>query len=93
ESIEGLNHSLNTGSLLVSTRLMPDTEVLLTIPGVNSVEPITDNKFIIHYCVSEDPCQQITETIITKGWGLQELSPIKKSLEDIFISLTHTSDS
>jgi ABC-2 type transport system ATP-binding protein len=67
--------------------------VLLTIPGVNSIEPVTDNKFIIHYRVSEDPCQQIAETIITKGWELQELSPIKKSLEDIFIALTKTSDS
>ncbi len=93
ESIEGLNHSLNAYSLLVSTRLVPDTEVLLAIPGVNSIEPVTDNKFIIHYRVSEDPCQQIAETIITKGWELQELSPIKKSLEDIFIALTKTSDS
>lgn len=93
ESIEGLNQSLNTGSLLVSTRLTPDTEVLLAIPGVNSIEPITDNKFKIHYQVSEDPCQQIAETIINEGWELQELSPIKKSLEDIFITLTQTSAS
>ena len=93
ESIEGLNQSLNTGSLMVNTRLTPDTKVLLAISGVNSIDLISDNKFIIHYHVSEDPCQQIAETIINKGWELQELSPIKKSLEDIFITLTQTSTS
>ena len=35
-----------------------------------------------------NPTHQIAETIIAKGWGLEEITPIKKSMEDIFLALT-----
>ena len=93
ESIDGLNKTLNTGSLKVSTRLTPDSDLLLTLPGVHAIENIGQNTLLIHYHVSKDPSQQIAETIITKGWELQELSPVKKSLEDVFIALTQANPS
>jgi ABC-2 type transport system ATP-binding protein len=93
ESIAGLNETMNTGSLQVTTRLTPDASVLLAIPGVSSIETMADNRIRIHHCVTNDPAQHITETIIAAGWGLQELTPVKKSMEDIFIALTRDSDS
>jgi ABC-2 type transport system ATP-binding protein len=93
ESIAGLNQTMNTGSLQVTTRLTPDTGVLLTIPGVSSIENITNNQLKIQYSVADDPTRHIAETIIAAGWGLQELTPVKKSIEDIFIALTRDSDS
>lgn len=93
ESIAGLNQAMNTGSLLVTTRLTTDAGVLLAIPGVSSIENITGNQIKIHYNVTEDPARHISETIIASGWGLEELTPVKKSMEDIFIALTRDSDS
>ena len=93
ESITGLNLYMNTGSLQVTTRLKPDTNVLLAIPGVSSIETIADNKIIIHHSVANDPIRHIAETIIAEGWELQELMPLKKSMEDIFIALTMDSNS
>jgi len=93
ESISGLNQTMNTDSLQVTTRLTPDTNVLLAIPGVSSIENITDNQIRIHYSVTNDPTRHIAETIIAAGWELQELTPVKKTMEDIFIALTRDSDS
>jgi len=93
ESITGLNLYMNTGSLQVTTRLKPDTSILLAIPGVSSIENIADNKIIIHHSVANDPIRHIAETIIAEGWELQELMPLKKSMEDIFIALTMDSNS
>ena len=93
ESIAGLNQAMNTGSLLITTRLAPDTSVLSAIPGVSSIENIAGNQLRIHYNVNDDPSRHIAETIIASGWGLQELTPVKKSMEDIFIALTGYSDS
>jgi len=88
ESIAGLNQTMNTGSLHVTTRLPADASLLLTIPGVSSIETLANNQLKIYYHVTNDPTRHIAETIIANGWELQELTPVKKSMEDIFIALT-----
>ncbi len=88
ETIAGLNRQMDTGTLQVTTRFAPDINSLLTIPGVNSIESIAENRIKIHHSVTANPAEQITEHIIAAGWKLQELTPIKRSMEDIFISLT-----
>jgi len=93
ESVAGLNLHMNTGGLQVTTRLAPDASVLLAIPGVIAIETLTDHQIIIHHSVTHDPTKDITETIIAAGWELQELTPVKKSMEDIFMDLTRDSDS
>jgi len=88
ETIAGLNRQMDTGTLQVSTRLTPDINSLLTIPGVSSIESITENRIVIHHSVTANPAEQIAALVIAAGWGLQELTPVKRSMEDIFISLT-----
>ena len=92
ESIADLNRRMNTGSLQITTRLIPDSGLLLAIPGVNAVEALSDRQLRVHYNISDDPTQRIAETVIAAGWELQELAPVKKSMEDIFIALTQDSD-
>ena len=60
----------------------------LSRAGVSAIEPITNNRFKIHHSTSCNPAEQLAEKIIASGWGLQELTPIKRSMEDIFITLT-----
>jgi ABC-2 type transport system ATP-binding protein len=88
ETIAGLNRQMDTGTLQVVTRLAPDIDSLLAIPGVDSIESITENRIIIHHSVTANPAEQIAALIIASGSGLQELTPVKRSMEDIFISLT-----
>ncbi|MDO9169378.1 MAG: ABC transporter ATP-binding protein [Methylobacter sp.] len=88
ETIAGLNRQMDTGTLQITTRLAPDINSLLTLPGISSIETISENRIKIHHSVTANPAEQIAEHIITAGWGLQELTPIKRSMEDIFISLT-----
>ena len=88
ETIAGLNRQMDTCTLQAATRLPPDINSLLSIPGVGSIESISENRIKIHHSVIANPAEQIAEHIITAGWGLQELTPVKRSMEDIFISLT-----
>jgi ABC-2 type transport system ATP-binding protein len=88
ETIAGLDRQMNTGTLQITTRIAPDLNSLLTIPGVSSIENLDENRIRIHHDIKSFPAERIAEHIITAGWGLQELTPIKKSIEDIFIFLT-----
>ncbi|MDD2723784.1 MAG: ABC transporter ATP-binding protein [Methylovulum sp.] len=88
ESVAGLNRHLDTGLLQVTTRLAPDLAVLAAISGITRIDTVADTQLHIHYRVSDNPTQRLTETVIANGWGLQELTPVKQSMEDIFVSLT-----
>ncbi len=88
ETIAGLNQHMDTGTLQVTTRLTADANTLLSIPGVTSIDSIEENRIKIHHSITENPAEQIAEKIISSGWGLQELTPLKRSMEDIFITLT-----
>jgi len=92
ESIAGLNAQMNTGVLQVATRQPADTAMLATIPGVGAIETIGENRLVIHHTMNDRAVEQITETIIAAGWGLEELTPVKRSMEDIFITLTKGDD-
>ncbi len=88
ESIIDLNRTMTQGCLQVITQSAVDLAVLSAIPDVSHIEPIAHNHFKIHYSLTGNPTHQIAETIIAKGWGLEEITPIKKSMEDIFLALT-----
>jgi ABC-2 type transport system ATP-binding protein len=88
ETIAGLNRQMNTGILQVTTRLAPDVKTQSAIAGVHSIENLANNRIRIHHNANNSPAERIAEHIINAGWGLQELTPIKKSIEDIFITLT-----
>ena len=88
ESILDLNQTMHQNCVQVITRLPVDIAVLSAIPDITRIEPIAHNRLKIHYSMTGNPTHQIAETIIAKGWGLEEITPIKKSMEDIFLALT-----
>jgi len=92
ESISDLNQQMDTGSVLISTRLKPDLTVLSALAGVLNIEIMPDKYIKIAYRLTDNPTQRIIETIISSGWELQELTPLKRSMEDIFITLTQAND-
>jgi ABC-2 type transport system ATP-binding protein len=38
----------------------------------------------------QDVRRELAAAVVTRGWGLLELRPMRMSLEDIFLSLTTT---
>jgi ABC-2 type transport system ATP-binding protein len=88
ESILDLNQTMRQDCVQVITRLPVDIAVLSVLPDIIRIEQIAHNHLKIHYSMTGNPIHQITETIIAKGWGLEEITPIKKSMEDIFLALT-----
>ena len=92
ETIAGLNQHMSTASTLVSTRETADSARLSAISGVTSVESLSGKRIRIHHDIDNNPAEQIAETIIAAGWGLLELTPERKTMEEIFVSLTTPDD-
>ena len=66
--------------------------VLEQVAGVTHVsvmtEPAESCVFEIQSAVGSDVRREIANAVVTNGWGLLELRPLRRSLEDIFLELT-----
>jgi len=92
ETIAGLQRRMHSCTLEVTTRTPPDLKALSALPGVLSIDSRSGNRLYVHHGVEHNPAKQLAELIVASGWGLEELAPVKKSLEDVFIQLTRETE-
>jgi ABC-2 type transport system ATP-binding protein len=92
ETVAGLNLQANTATLKLMTRAAIDKSRLMVIAGVIQVEIVAATEYLIRHSQEANPIEAITETVISAGWGLIEITPLKRSMEDIFIALTQSND-
>ncbi len=88
ESIAGLKQHMSTATVLVGTRKPADLDIISNIPEISSIETLSDNRLRIHHNIDSSPAEKLAEIIIGAGWGLLELSPERRTMEEIFIDLT-----
>ena len=67
-------------------------EALRLVPGVMSVDVNEVRGSVIGYAVGSesgrDVRRELASAVVTRGWGLLELRPMRMSLEEIFLHLT-----
>jgi ABC-2 type transport system ATP-binding protein len=88
DTVEGLEQRMQESRLTVTLNHPPSLPELEAIAGVTTVEAVTDNQFAIHYEPGHSPAEAIVETAVQKGWRLSQLTPEKRSLEQIFVDIT-----
>ena len=88
DSIAGLERNMRGLSILLRTQGTPDLAKLFVIKGILSIEETEDGRHRIFHDQNSSPAAAIAETAVTAGWGLLELTPEKRSMEQIFIEIT-----
>lgn len=86
DSIECLNQSMQATSLIAQFETSPPKNALLAIENVDSIDDLGNNRFRVKY--TESPAAQIAIEAVNSQWGLNELSPEQKTLEQIFVEIT-----
>ncbi|MEW5755666.1 MAG: ABC transporter ATP-binding protein [Pseudomonadota bacterium] len=88
DTIAGLNQRMQTSSLLVQFTRGPNKNALSAIPGVTTVETLEPQRFRLHYLPEQNPAERLVELSVQQNWGLCELTPERRTLEEIFVDLT-----
>jgi ABC-2 type transport system ATP-binding protein len=88
DSIDKLDLPSDADSLLVRWRTPPDIAELNAIQAINKIEILSDGQFRIHTAASEMLAEKLVELSVERHWGLTEITPESRSLEQIFIALT-----
>ncbi|MCF6254884.1 MAG: ABC transporter ATP-binding protein [Gammaproteobacteria bacterium] len=95
DSIEGLIQRMQTSSLRLRTKNQINNNILLAIEGVVAVSVIDEDCVQIKHKPETNPAASIAKITVEQGWELLELTPDRRSLEEIFVDITtaeHTAD-
>ncbi|MGD8812645.1 MAG: ATP-binding cassette domain-containing protein [Thioalkalispiraceae bacterium] len=88
DKIENLNQRMQASSLLMGLQHSPDVQTIQALTGVERAEDLGNGRWRIHYQPGHSPAQQLAQQAVQNNWGLDELSPEHKTLEQIFVDIT-----
>jgi ABC-2 type transport system ATP-binding protein len=88
DSVNGLQRYMQVSSTLVSFRKALQAHELSDLRDIDSVERLDDHSFRVHFDPQHNPADGIVRRAVDKDWGLLELTPEKRSLEEIFVDIT-----
>jgi len=88
DSIEGLEQQMRASSLVVTLQRTPDLNRLASVESVQKIDDLGENRYRIFHDKECNPAGPLAELIVTAGWGLLELTPERRSMEQIFIDIT-----
>ncbi|MDX5409035.1 MAG: ABC transporter ATP-binding protein [Thauera sp.] len=87
DSMSGLERHLHSQHLIVRLRAATAPAELQSVPGIAAVETLDDGRLRLRFD-GASPAAAVAETAVARGWGLEELIPERRTLEQIFVELT-----
>ncbi|HWP94884.1 MAG TPA: ATP-binding cassette domain-containing protein [Gammaproteobacteria bacterium] len=88
DAVTALATRQSSDATVVGLRRPPAAETLAALPGITAAEPLGEGRFRLRHADGAEPGERIAERAAAEGWGLFELAPERKSLEQIFVELT-----
>ncbi|MGH8322167.1 MAG: ABC transporter ATP-binding protein [Gammaproteobacteria bacterium] len=88
DTLAGLTERMQSTSLILACRHVPEPAVIGSLPGIKSVEILDKNRVRVSFNANSSPAETLATEVLKRGWGLLELTPEHKSLEQIFMDLT-----
>jgi len=73
--------------LQIALHRPPEIQQLKQIQGVEAVEVRENNRFYIQHTATESPAEALVEKSVAGNWGIYELIPEDRSLEQVFMTL------
>jgi len=88
DAISGLFSQMQSTHLQIALHRPPAMPLLKEIPGIEAVEMQDNNHFRIQHVADKNPAEMLVEKAVAGHWGLYELIPEHRSLEQVFVELT-----
>lgn len=88
DSLEHLNEDTRASSVTVAFEKPPAMSELVALENVQGVDALDAQRFRVHFDPAHNPAPQIAQQAVTQGWGLLELIPQQRTLEEIFVQIT-----
>lgn len=87
DSLSNLEQQTQARYLIIELRNPPTLTDLESLAGVDEAETLSEHRFRLHFA-GASPAEAIAEQACEHGWGLRELTPERRNLEQLFVELT-----
>lgn len=88
DNISNLNQRMQSNSLILGLHQTPVESELAALTNIEHVEKLPNNRFRLSHAIEHSPAENIAQIAVEKNWGLFELTPEQKTLEQVFVELT-----
>lgn len=92
DSMANLNQQTEATSLLLGLATTVQSSELDQLDGITQVEQLAPQRWRLYFSAGNNPADSVAQRVIEQGWGLVELTPEQKSLEQIFVEITSAED-
>lgn len=89
DTMDAFNNYVEPHSVLVHMVNPPTVEELREIPGITTVDVLTERSMRIFFNGDADISGQIIRESVQRGWELREISLDKSSIDEIFAQLSN----
>jgi ABC-2 type transport system ATP-binding protein len=83
-----MQHYGQLTGFLISLRHPPGLAALQEIPGITTVEQLSATQFRILHAPDNNPGSLLLSQAALNNWQLEQLTPLRTTLEDIFVKIT-----
>lgn len=88
DDIDHLHQRMRSNSIVIGLNQAPSEEELNSIEFITGVEVLSKTRFRLSHSEENSPSENIAQIAANKNWGLYEIHPEQKTLEQIFVELT-----
>ncbi|TDY04122.1 ABC transporter ATP-binding protein [Thiohalophilus thiocyanatoxydans] len=93
DHVDNLDRRMQSSSLILGLQQPPAQHILEALPGINDVQALDNHRFRLLHAAETNPAGAIAQQAVEQGWGLFELTPEHKTLEQIFVEITSSEQS
>ena len=90
DSMTNLNQQTRASSVILGLQNPPAESELPNLPHIQRVEAMGNQRWRLFHDVSQQPSAEIARIAAERHWGLCELTPEFKTLEQVFVDITST---
>ncbi len=88
DDINHLHQRMRSNNIILGLNQAPATSELESLTDIDEVEVLSGSRFRLTHSVETDPAADIALLAAEKNWGLYEIRPESKTLEQVFVELT-----
>jgi len=88
DDINHLHQRMRSNSIILGLNNAPTETELKSLKHIDDVEVLTSTRFRLSHSTENNPAENIAQIAANNNWGLFELRPEQKTLEQIFVELT-----
>jgi ABC-2 type transport system ATP-binding protein len=88
DDINHLHQRMRSNNIILGLNHPPTESELSALKDIDEVEVLSDTRFRLYHAIENNPAEDIVKAAVENNWGLFEIRPDQKTLEQVFVELT-----